>query len=363
MSVNKKVVMDRIYGMDLIRVLSFIAIIFHHFTSRLWYSQEFSPFNGKGLGMGEGVWYWQWAEVYSRSVSFSGYTILFLTSFLIAFTAQGSEKARRLISYMLIAWILWSITEYGETPFLLPWDIFPLIAFGLSIVVLISKFLKKPNLWLLLAGIILLFVPFWRFDSLNQLPIYLKHILIGDCELDVADWPILPWVGLILCGYSLGRLAKLHRVSLQEVRKVEVIFWLLLLSWTPFFWGSFYKIKFGDLYGCEVSRQEPIVFMAHWLWILMLMRMSLISGVQNKLSQSLSVHWISGLQINKNFGVAYFIHLFLIEFVVAVFKWELIKDPLASFLSVGIILFSVEVLLRILFRLWSRFLQSHTAAH
>lgn len=358
----------RIVGLDLIRTLSFVAIVFHHFTSRLWYAHSFSPFE-------ESSWYWRVAEVYSRTLSFSGYTILFLTSFLIAYTAKGLEKARRLIPLMLVAWVLLSLTEWGETPFFLPWDIFPLIASGLGLILIFYQFrekIEKPmerwlekypkkkllkivmgsyDFQLFILGFIMLSVPFWQMDVFNYFPFYIKHILVGDCENDIADWPILPWMGLIFCGFSLGRIIKENMIFFESFSKRELGLWMILLCWTPLYWGSFYRIQLGDRFGCEVSRQEPQAFMAHWFWIIGLIRISFLSQIQMKLNNNGLLKWISSWQINQHFGLAYIMHLLLIEGVIALIKWKIYQNAIDSFCVVLLILPLTEVLLRAYFQL------------
>jgi uncharacterized membrane protein len=340
--------MNRIIGFDIIRTLSFIAIAIHHFNSKLWYIQIFSPFV-------DDYWYWRAIEVYSRSISFSGHSILFLTSFLIAFTAKTHEKALKLIPLMLVVWVLSSLMDWGEAPFLLTWDIFPLIALGLGIVWLVYKFLPATIKIVPLAGLLLLMIPFWRVDFLNNLPLLYKHILVGDCQKDITDWPVLPWVGLILFGYGIGNMVKNHLTQLVKFANCEKWIWPALLIWNPVFWGKYYSILLGDRYACEVSTQEPIVFMAHLLPFIFLMRLSLLEKVQSKLSQNRFCQFISNLQINQRFGFGYILHLLVIDLVVYLFKPVIFQDSLRAYICIMSILPLTELIMRLFFLLVKRY--------
>lgn len=331
---------SRIIGFDIIRTISFIAISFHHFNSKLWYIRIFSPFVN-------GHFYWRAIEIYSRSISFSGYSILFLTSFLIAFTAKTHKKALRLIPIMLSIWVLSSLVDLGDAPFLLTWDIFPLIAVGLGLVWIIYRFFPFFANLVPLTGLTLLMIPFWKFEYLNNLPLLYKHILIGDCQKDITDWPLLPWVGLILFGYGLGKLALSHFSKLQTIIKYEKWVWTFLLIWNPLYWGRYYSILLGDRYACEVSTQEPIVFIAHILPVIFLMRLSLLRISQKTFEKSKICLALSNLQINQRFGMAYILHLLIIDVLVYFFKIKIYQNSILAFISILSILPTTEIILRL----------------
>jgi hypothetical protein len=330
---------QRILGLDIIRFLSFIAIAVHHFDSELWYSHDSSPFI-------ETFWYWKTIGTYSKLITFSGQTILFLTSFLIAMTAKAHEKAIKIVPLMLVAWFIFSLIALGDAPFLLTWDIFPLIALGFSLVWLCYKYLPSISEYVPFLGFFLLLIPFWKSDYLNSLPLLYKHILVGDCQKDIADWPVLPWIGLIFLGYGLGFHAKNHFVKLKKIIKKEAWLWGILLIWNPLFWGKYYSITLGDRFACDVLTQEPIVFMAHLLPVAFLMRLSLLDSVQGRLQKNSFCLKLSRLQLNKKFGIAYFVHFIIIDLIVEVFGSSIDKDPLGSFLSVILILPLTELSLR-----------------
>ncbi len=330
---------SRIHGFDLIRTLSFVAISLHHFGSKLWNLPVFSPFSASFLP-------WRILETYSRSISFSGQTILFLTSLLIAMTAKSHEKALRMIPILMLLWFISSVVDYSEDSLFLAWDIFPLIAVGLILAVALYK-VRPDDKWVLpLLGFILICIPFWKFEGLRNLPIFYRQMIVGDCELDLSDWPILPWMGLVFLGYGLGfRIKRLKEKTLYFLKN-EHLLWLILLCWTPLFWGTYYIMDLGNRYPCVGMRQEPIVFIAHLFPVMFLLRISLLSKVRNFLGNFKLITALSKLQINQNFGAAYFFHFFLIDLYTRVSDGFIEKSPLLSFLAAISLLPLTEISLR-----------------
>ncbi len=337
---------NRIYGIDLLRTISFAAIAIHHFNSKLWYMREFSPFVDQH-------WFWRFAEVFARSISFSGHTILFLTSFMVAFTSVVHEKSIKIIPILLVFWVVSSLSDYSESTFLLTWDIFALIALGMGVCWLFFSYFKS-SIWAVpLSGALLISIPFWKLQALNDMSLFWKHILIGDCNLDLADWPVLPWIGLIFLGYGLGVIAKSKKYLLaNRPTYFEIWIWVLSLVWCPFLWGVYYPIVLGDHYSCEVSRQEPIVFWAHLLPIAFVIRMSMMSRLNHFFSDLRICKGLSGLRINTDFGYAYIVHFLVIDLLVLVFKSNMVLSSGWSFLALGLVLPLTELAMRACF--WAR---------
>lgn len=333
-------VKNRVYGFDLIRTISFFAITTHHFTTKLWSLPYFSPYS-------EVSYLWNILSRNAHFFAFSGQTILFLTTFLISFTAKKDEKAIIMIPIMLIVWTVSCLVDYSPDSFFFSWDIFSLIALGLAGCVLFAKMTTR-YFWILPAiGILILCFPFWDYASLNDLSLYPRHVVIGDCASDYSDWPILPWIGLIFLGYGLGRWVRTIPTRVSQFTKQETAFWLGILSWTPLYWGVYYRMPLGTRYSCEGMRQEPIVFIAHLLAITFVMRLCLLSSVNDFIKSTLALKWFSGLEINRNFGIAYFFHFLLIDIIVFTLNPGLSKSPTSSALAAVSLLPVTELILKL----------------
>lgn len=330
----------RIFGLDIIRTLSFFTIASHHFTLALFeVPAVFSPFYNSST-------VWKWIEVEARLLSFSGQTILFLTSVLISYTAKNHEKALRLIPIMLALWVLSCYFDATPDSYFFAWDIFPLIALGLAGCYLITRvFPTRP--WVLpLSGLILLSIPFWQFPSLQALDLYPRHILIGDCEEELSDWPVLPWVGLVFFGYGIGSMVKPHSTRLARFIKGEHYFWIPLLLWTPLFWGTYYHMRIGTDFSCDSMRREPIAFLAHLFGILFVVRLCFLSAVNDYLKQNRFAQFLSRLEINVNFGIAYFYHFLLISALIHILNPSLARSPELSATITFLLLPLTELSLR-----------------
>ncbi|MBL7542426.1 MAG: DUF1624 domain-containing protein [Bdellovibrionaceae bacterium] len=333
---------ERIFGLDLIRTLSFFTIASHHFVYSLWHIPlVFSPYRETST-----IWYW--FEAYARALSFSGQTILLMTTLLIAITATNHEKALRLVPIMLVLWVLSCYFDATPDSFFFAWDIFPLIALGLAGCFFIVRIFPKQPWVLPLLGLTLLAFPFWTFPSLQNLPLYTRHILIGDCHHDLSDWPVLPWIGLVFFGYGIGCLAKLHAARLRQFSWNEFYVWIPLLIWTPLYWGAYYSMRIGAHFSCDAMRQEPIAFLAHMFGILFVIRICFLKAVNEWLKKKCIVRFVSRLEININFGIAYFFHFILISGLIYLLNPSLARSPGLSFCVAFSLLPLTELSLRML---------------
>ncbi len=353
LSKNKQL---RIHGLDLIRTLSFIAISQHHFSVKIWNLPAFSPFVNK-------IFAWRILEAYSRLISFSGHTVLLMSTALIAMTSRSHEKALKMIPILLGLWLVSSAVDYSDDSLFFAWDIFPLIAVGLTLAVVFYKYARGPGLLFPFVGFVFLCIPFWKIETLNSLPLFFRQMIVGDCSLDLSDWPILPWVGLVFLGYGLGEWIKSLGEKTLSFFKNEKLFWFLLLAWTPFFWGPYYSMVVGNRYSCEAMRQEPIVFFAHILPVMFLMRMSLLNQIRRRLEKSDLMAKISNLEINQNFGIAYFFHFFLIDLYAHIKTDLLLQNPFLAMAAAISLLPLTEISLRFFKWAWTKYKKSVVIAN
>ena len=344
-----KMHLKRDLGFDLIRLISFLAIIAHHFTWVVWYTLDVPASQITSL--------WKIVEVYARSLSFSGHSILFLSCFLIARAELQGKKTWNVILWVLCGWLLFCLFEMGANPVFWIWDIYPLIALGLISGLLIRKLLSHSKhiskLLLLFAatGFLLTWIPFWNWQIFSPLDLQWRHWLIGDCSVDLADWPILPWIGFAWMAYALGAYALNFQQTnnkkwLEQFHFSERFIWPVLLVGAIPFLGAYYSIVLGPQFACFSFRQEPIVFWSHFIFVLFLLRMSLAEPVQNFLAKTPGVQWISRLKVSTHFGLSYLVHYVLIEACVF-FGFELKKpDVYWAFFAVLLILPATEICVR-----------------
>ena len=336
----------RIYILDLIKILCFIPVSIHHFSVSMWSIPEFSPYKNVS-----NIWFF--TEVFARTFAFSGQIILLVSSFLIAFTSIRHEKILKLLPLMLLFWFLSSVFDFSsENLYFWTWDIFPLI--GFSLIVCFLAYHVKGTLYLMpILGLILLSIPFWEIKSLNDLPMYIKHILIGDCESELSAWPILPWSGIVFFGYGLGRLVKEYINYFDKYIHIsEMILWISILMLTFKQLIGYYNIGLGTRFDCDGMRTSPSVTVSNVLFIVFIIRISILAKVNARLSKNTICIFISKLNISRYFGFSYFLHFLVISFLTVTLKQFSFETMIyMTWMSAVFVLPITEVMLALMLRL------------
>lgn len=290
---------EPLIGLDLIKLLSFSAISIFHAALLYFYSpdlpfREISPIF-RGL------------EIYARSLSFSGFTIVLLSSLLLAFSGKLNAARAQLFAILGIGATLLSICMNNGG--LLVWDVYSLFFFGLVIFILAGRAARVLGL----VGFFLLWIPFWKFDFLRPyLGLDAQHIFgLAPCVgREISEWPLLPWIGLIWFGAWLG--SELRQLKKQSPEKLELSWaegglWLLFIGLSLPQWGAFYRIGIGPLFSCDAYRQEPSVFWSHMVPVLFAIRLSFDRRVQSFLRRQAWSRSLERLMIVRHFWLAYIV--------------------------------------------------------
>lgn len=291
----------RIHGFDLIRLASFVAIAFFHISLIHYYERDVPLSESSVIAAG--------IEVYARSLSFSGFTIAFLSSLLTGLSGTSLVKRMRLFTFLSIGWVIFSALMNPAYDGFLAWDIYPLIFVGVLTATFAEYLGKKPLQALGFIGFVMLWLPIWSFaDDLEMSDMWRNVLGFGDCGMtEVAEWPILPWIGLIWAGYAAGVEIREGRRAGAESRLTasEGVIWALLLVAGATTFGAFYSIELGDRFSCVVYRMRPWIFWGHFIWPIFLIRASLDPRVQEKLASYRFCRWVSRLGISRKFWAAY----------------------------------------------------------
>jgi hypothetical protein len=292
----------RYYGLDLIRLVSFIAIAFFHISLIHYYELDVPLSEESIIAV--------WIEMYARSISFSGFTIVLLSSFLTGFSSGSLSHRLRLFGVLSVAWIVLSSLMTPNYVSFLAWDIYPLYIVGI-IFCTVSEIKLKPLITVAaLTGFIMLWIPFWEYAHRIEMNNTLRNVLgFADCSQEIAEWPILPWIGLVFIGYGGGYwLRHLGRKTGLPMTRIEWVAFPILLVLSLPYWGPFYEIQLGDQFSCEVYRMPPLIFWSHLIWVIFFMRLSVDPRINNWLSRFALARWISDLAISKKFWAAYLLN-------------------------------------------------------
>lgn len=331
---------NRWVGLDWLRLFAMLAISwFHFYENVIWNDHVIFEKQASVL--------FEFIQVYSRTLSFSGFVIIALTSFLMAATGSLSRfKKRHVWLFALLCAGAFLVLPFyaGDGSYLLEWDIYHLLLFNFLLLLIFRQYSSYFFTLLGVAGFVLLWVPVW--DA--QLPAGLiSTIFVGDCSLQKqSPWPLLPWSGLIWFSFSLGIAVRKYRNEISHFHKGEIIF-LPFLFLGASQWGSYYSTPVGETFYCYMNRQSPFVFWGHFIWVLAFIRISLTASLNQYFLSSRILSSVSRLQWSQSFGLCYLVQL-LVVFFFSQFDEFFKASATATALAMFSIIPVTEVLVRAL---------------
>jgi hypothetical protein len=288
---------ERLIALDLLRFFSYWAIVVFQAVLFYFYSPEM-PF----LDISPIL---KFFDHYARTLAFSGFTIVLLSSFLITYSRALSLKRARLFGVIGLGWFVLSL--FMNDSAWLSWDVYSLYFIGLAFYMV----LKRGHYLLGWIGFVLLWIPFWSFESWRRfLSVDAQHVFgLAPCVgREITEWPILPWIGLVWVGSSLGSLArKQHAAGKGLMRWPEGLLWGGLLLASAPQWGAYFNIRIGPYFSCDAFRQTPLAFWSHMIGPLLIMRLAFDPRVQRFLARQSLVRTISDLAISRHFWLAYIV--------------------------------------------------------
>lgn len=314
---------ERLVGLDIVKLLSFIPITMYHFMGAIWDNHE-RQYNQV---MQNYPPFWDYVFNGMHVLAFSGLSILFLTIFLMGLIHPRGHINWPIIILLPFGWVLFCWAYFDFQSIFLFWDIYPLIAFGLLVIQLAFRHTRVRAVHAALFGFVFASIPFWEFLDLSSWGQAAEMVLVGNCHSNLASWPIFPWLGFMIMAYGCGQWAR--ELSFRDASsassrgtaptfvglpmgKKEKIAWALGLLVSIAFWGPYFRVQFEE-FDCTIFRQPPWVLWAHMGWILFGIRLSLIKSVQDILKGRAA--WVSNLMSSRNFGFVYF-YSFLLGFLI-----------------------------------------------
>lgn len=304
----------RYFGFDLIRIISMFAIVVFHVTEAVFWTDS-NPLMNQ-------LHFYRISEAFSQHITFSGFTVIALSFFLI-----GQGRLRNfvpLLVFLILGIIV--LASFQEDPpftgFYWEWDIY---AFLFVSLLCLQILVFAPRLHALVAVLAFMatWVPAWKILP-NKADV-LSQALIGICPPQgVGAWPLLPWLAwpvLFFCLGSCYRQYDSFRNHLQTLRLKESAVWIVLLGASIPGFGGFYGVSLGPGFYCHTLRLEPILFWSTMIWLLFLMRLSLVVSWNEWAGRYHFVQFISNLRWNRRFGVTYLVHLPLLGLGMVMRDW------------------------------------------
>jgi hypothetical protein len=327
-------------GLDLLRFFSFVAIMIFHFEWLVFYGTDATFKSVSAI--------WDVLQAYAYALSFSGFTIVLLTSFLQGLSGLAPLRRARFFLFLLAGWFLLCAVVASETPFFFVWDVYPLIFVGLATAALVERVAPRALTWIGVTGWLMTAVPFWKFPALNQLPLFWRQIFVGECTGDLADWPVLPWIGLVWSGYAAGKTVRARMLDAEgrwslpasfELSPREGAVWIAALIAGACTWGPYFHIRLGEYFSCDVFHQPTHVIWGHLVWVFAVARASLDPRGQAWLTRRRFARWVSGLGLSRHFFVFYATHYALLSLVgLANAEWYLAHPRIGEAAFFGTVL-------------------------
>jgi hypothetical protein len=344
---------QRWFGLDLLRLVSFLAIVIFHFTHWAWYADA--------LPHGATFPPWHWLETYARALSFSGFTLCWLYAFLVGWKKPRLQQNIPTLVALPAAWLVFCLMDRlsDESEVFWIWDIYPLLLVSIPIAILAAGESLHRAITLGASGLVLVIL--WlgfRAHELSlweQLPLEARQALSGECRnTDLADWPLLPWSGWVFMGFGFGRVAALRPQSLR-ITRAEGLGWMaglvLASGWLLNNGSAFFHTRLGSHFACDTFRMGLADFSAHLSWVMCAVRCSLDPRIQARLARSKLAVWISSLQISRNFGFSYFTSYIVTGLMHAAAPSVMAMDPKRSTLMALAVLPLTELMIRVFARL------------
>lgn len=294
----------RLYSIDFLRLLSMVAIAHFH-------THEFFFYNDQHLLRNQSFFN-TLLEPYSRVMSFSGFSIVVLSFFLLGYQGLDQQKWKKLILICLVGFVVILIAGFDQS-FYVEWDIYCYILSS----VLILRILSWRR-WVLkfsaLVSLLALCLPREIYLSIPGKDLFFYNALFGDYEtLGAGSWPLIPWVGLPILFYYIGLWCRENRSRLDSLHKFEPVFWFILALLTIPQLGGYYLVPIGPNFYNYTFNRGTLFLWSHIFWLIFLVRLSFIAKFNHYFLNNPYTGWISKLELNKSFFLFYIVHLLVIS--------------------------------------------------
>lgn len=208
---------------------------------------------------------------------------------------------------------------------------------------------KKLNILVMIISASMLLIPFWSYDF-SWMPIWLKVSLVGDCSDTLyGEWPMLPWFFLSSLTFSYAKFLH-YDFDGRQISKVELAIWLIaIFSIGIPYWGGYFNQPTDIGYSCGVFAHPQLMFYAHFLPYLFILRLNYVQKVNNWLSTHDFFNSLKNLQWVDQFGATYLLSLITMGFLRLIYNGDKFDGDLRYFMfmaSIMITLIAPELIMR-----------------
>jgi hypothetical protein len=211
------------------------------------------------------------------------------------------------------------------------WDIYPFLAISFLVIHFSRKCSASSKKALILVSGLLLFIQPNIIQSNSFLNIF-NGMLWSSCSSGGSGaWPLFPWLALPVLFYHGGEVVSEKMGQFETFQMWEKLFWPIILCFSLFalisiYPGSLYGVHIGSKFYCQILNLAPMEFWSYFIWVLFILRISLIKSFNVLISKWLFKN-LRKLYWNSHFGLTYICHIILL-YLGAQFDKFFFENPL-----------------------------------
>ncbi|MCO4754555.1 MAG: hypothetical protein KC478_08725 [Bacteriovoracaceae bacterium] len=286
---------QRIYGIDVIKLIILFPIVYFHLNEFVFGTNQFP--------LGDSAIFYNTIYPFTSFFAFSGVALVFLSFFLFGYKKSNTAAIAKLVPIFFLGQFLFNkIFNTTSSWYSFEWDIYSYLGASILFLVLINKIGNITARGVALASLFII-----PFQELVASTVAQNPLLFAYCENNsVITWPLIPWIGLPALGYLLGEFSRDKDTA--TLGHKELIGWLIVLAGCAPFLGAYQGAPVGDDLYCFVFGRSKIDLLAHMLVIFFLIRLSLVESINSALSKNKTILFITRTMWVKKLWLCYIVH-------------------------------------------------------
>ncbi len=281
---------QRILGLDLLKILTLVAIAIFHANEFVFFSDEFP------LGWSSPIL--KTFFYYARLFGIGGQVLVSIIYFLFGYTKKSRHQLLKISFFSILGQVLLGIAFKT-----IEWDIYSYI-FSVNILIIIFPFFYSYNFYSLIFSLCVLLISPNTFQSFFEPTSFLALLTGNFNQSSSGSWPLLPWAFLAILFYQLGILARESNKFLFW-QKNEIFFWIFALVISLPGLGHYYNLPIGPNFYHFAFYQSSYIFFSNFIPFLFLGRISLLNGTQEFLANKNLPNFIYQTYWNQHLGLTY----------------------------------------------------------
>lgn len=284
---------NRIFGFDLLRIATVLAILYFH----VW---QFSFYEDVITLPSEISSYHHLTDWVGPVFKYGGLFIVGLSFFLIGFKAKSHHISRFFILVIGIIGLQILSSEDPADPSSWNWDVYSYLVFS-YIVVMLTTMNLRVRAGLMILSVVTLSIPYEIYEPFLKIP----------DAVQFTGWNVFPWLAVPVLFHSAGLFWRVKVPgTFLAMPWWEVVIWFVLIAVLFVLSPDAGVFPAGPGFEAFVFKQKPLLFWFHFSTFIFLMRLSLEPRFNAVLGKIRPVQWISSLRWNQRLGFCY-----LLQFV------------------------------------------------